>query len=84
MIMFDIEGTTWQKCQTPEIIRPFTSTSSRNSYFIHEAKYKMFLVKMSFICMRIKNPFHINDLISLVLIQRLKDTRKWPIEALPG
>ena len=77
--MFDIEGTTRQKCQTPEIIRPFTSSSSRNSYFINEAKYKTFVVKMSFICMRIKNRFHINDLISLTLKPRLKETRKWPI-----
>ena len=53
---------TWQKCQTrtPQIIRPFTS--SRNSYFKNEAKYKSFKVKMSFICIRIKNHFHINDL----------------------
>ena len=32
---------------------------------------------MSFICMRIKNHFHINDSISLALKQRLKETRKW-------
>ena len=53
---------TWQKCQTrtPQIIRPFTSF--RNSYFKNEAKYKSFKVKMSFICIRIKNHFHINDL----------------------
>ena len=44
----------------PQIIRPFTS--SRNSYFKNEAKYKSFKVKMSFICIRIKNHFHINDL----------------------
>ena len=60
--MFDINGTTWQKCQTrtPQIIRPFRS--SRNSYFKNEAKYKAFKVKMNFICIRIKNYFHINDL----------------------
>ena len=53
---------TWHKCQTraPQIIRPFTS--SRNSFFKNEAKYKSFKVKMSFICIRIKNHFHINDL----------------------
>ena len=53
---------TWHKCQTraPQIIRPFTS--SRNSFFKNEAKYKSFKVKMSFICIRIKNQFHINDL----------------------
>ena len=32
---------------------------------------------MSFICMRIKNHFHINDVkLSLVLKQRLEATRK--------
>ena len=53
-------------------------TRSRNSYFKNEAKYKTFVVKMSFICMRIKNQFHITDFISLALKQRLKETRKWP------
>ena len=67
---------TWQKFQTPEIIRPFTS--SRNSYFKNEAKGKTFVVKMDFIRMRIKNHFHISDLISLALKQRLKETQKWP------
>ena len=57
------ERTTWQKCQTPEIIRPFTS--SRNSYFKNKAKDKTFVVKISFIFMRIKNPLHINYLPAL-------------------
>ena len=30
-------------------------------------KCKTFLVKMSFICMRIKNHFHINDFFALIL-----------------
>ena len=35
---------------------------------------------MSFICMRIKNHFHINGVeLSLALKQRLEATRKWPI-----
>ena len=35
---------------------------------------------MSFICMRIKNHFHINGVeLSLVLKQRLEATRKWPM-----
>ena len=53
---------TWHKCQTraPQIIRPFTS--SRKSFFKNAAKYKSFKVEMSFICIRIKNQFHINDL----------------------
>ena len=37
-------------------------------------------VKMSFISMRIKNHFHINDFgLSLALKQRLERTRKWPV-----
>ena len=35
-------------------------------------------MKKSFNCLRIKNHFHINDLISLALKSRLKETRKWP------
>ena len=42
--------------------RPFLS--SRNSHFQHEAKCKTFLVKMSFICMTIKNHVHINSTTS--------------------
>jgi len=36
----------------------FAFTSSKNSHFQNEAKCKTFLVIMSFICMRIKNNFH--------------------------
>ena len=44
-----------------------------------EAKCRTFLVIMSFICMRIKNHFHINGFaFSLALKQRLGTTRKWP------
>ena len=40
----------------------------------------MFLVKMRFICMRIKNELHINGFtLSLALKQRLGATRKRPI-----
>ena len=43
-------------------------------------KYKTFLVKMSLICMRIKNQFHINDFArSLALKQRLEAIIKRPI-----
>ena len=42
--------------------RPFLS--SRNSHFQHEAKCKTFVVKMSFICMTIKNRVHINSTTS--------------------
>ena len=36
--------------------------SFKNSHVLNEAKCKTFLVKMGFICMGIKNPFHINGL----------------------
>ena len=40
---------------------------------------KPFLVKMSYICMRIKEHFHINGFaLSLALKQRLGATQKWP------
>ena len=39
------------------------------------------LVKTNFICMRVKNYFHINDdALSLALKQRLGTTRKWLVE----
>ena len=42
--------------------------SSKNSHFRTKAKFKTFLVKMKFICMRIKNHFHINGFtLSLAL-----------------
>ena len=54
--------------------------SSKNPHFQNEAKYTTFLVEMSFICMRMKNHFHIKGwALNLVLIQRLGETRKWPI-----
>ena len=39
--------------------RPFWS--SKNSHFQNEAKCKAFLVKISFICIRIRNHFHIQQ-----------------------
>ena len=54
--------------------------SSNNPHFQNEARCKIFLVKMSFICMRKKNDFHINGWAPiLVLKQRPTGTRKWPI-----
>ena len=48
------------------------------------ARCTTFLVKMSFICMRMKNNFHIKDWApKLVLKQRPGGTRKWPIEMHP-
>ena len=46
----------------------------------HEAMYKTFLVKMSFVCMKINNHFHINSVaLSLALKQRFGSTRTWNI-----
>ena len=54
--------------------------SSKNPHFQNEARCTTFLVKMSFICMRTKNHFHIKDWgLNLVLIQRPGGTRQWPI-----
>ena len=54
--------------------RPFPS--SKKSHFQNEAKCETFVVKMSFICMIIKNHFHINGFaLSLALKVRLFRTR---------
>ena len=51
----------------------------KNSHSVHEAKCKTFPVKKSFICMKIKNHFHINNFaLSLALKKNLGATRKWP------
>ena len=61
------------------IKRPLSS--SKNPHFQNEAGYTTFLVKTSFICMRMKNDFHIKGWApNLVLKQRLGGTRKWPIQ----
>ena len=53
-------------------------TSSKNLHFQNEAKCITFLVKMSFICKKIKNHFHIKGwALDLVLIQKSGGTRKW-------
>ena len=58
--------------------RPFPS--SKKSHFQNEAKCETFVVKMSFICIIIKNHFHINGFaLSLALKVRFFGTRKWPI-----
>ena len=57
--------------------------SSKNADFQNEAKFKIFLVRMSFICMTIKNHFLINGVaLSLALRQRLVEIRKCPFLAL--
>ena len=58
--------------------RPFPS--SKNYHFQNEARCETFLVKMSYICMKIKNSCYINSYdLSLALNQRLEATRKWSI-----
>ena len=53
--------------------------SFKNPHFQNEAERKAFLV-MSFICMRLKNHFHINGFaLSLAFKQRSRSTQKWPI-----
>ena len=59
--------------------RPFRVICSKSSQFQMETKSKNFLVKINFICMRIKNHFHINGFArSLALEQRIEATQKWP------
>ena len=65
------------------INRPFPS--SKKSHFQNEAKCEIFVVKMSFICIIIKNHFHINGFaLSLALKVRFFGTRKWPIKVTPA
>ena len=53
--------------------------SSKNPHFQNEANWKTFHVKLSFICMRNKNYFHIKEFaLNLVLKKTLEATRKWP------
>ena len=52
--------------------------SSKNPHFKNEAKCTTFLVKMSFICLTMKNHFHIKGwALNLVLIERPGGTLKW-------
>ena len=58
--------------------RPFPS--SKKSHLQNEAKCETFVVKISFICIIIKNHFHINGLaLGLALKVRFFGTRKWSI-----
>ena len=55
--------------------------SELNSNFQNETKYKTFVVKMSFMCMKIKNHFQTNGFtLGLALKQRLEATGKWTAE----
>ena len=59
--------------------RPFPS--SKNLHFQNEVKCTTFLVKMSFICIRIKNHFHIKGwALHHFLIQKPRETWKWLIK----
>ena len=54
--------------------------ASKNPHFQNEAKCTTFVVKMSVICMRMKNLLHIKGwALNLVLIQRPEGTRNWLI-----
>ena len=56
-----------------------TLPSSKNPHFQNKIKFKTFLVKISLICMRMKNHFRIKGIaLNLVLIQRPWETLKWP------
>ena len=58
----------------------WATSEFKNHHFQNEAKCTTFLAKMSFICMRMKNDFHIKGwALNLVLKQRPGGTRKWPI-----
>ena len=60
------------------IVRPLPSF--KNPHFQNAPKCTTFLMKMSFICIRMKNHFHFKGwVLNLVLIQRPGETRKWPI-----
>ena len=49
--------------------------------FLLLVKCKTFLVKISYICMSMKNHFQVKGLAdNVVLIQRPKGTWKWPIK----
>ena len=58
--------------------------SSENPHLQSQAKCTTFLLKMSFICMRMKNHFHIKgSALNLVLIQRSGRTREMAYERTP-
>ena len=70
------------KYKPPGALIGYLQVPKLNPHFQNEAKCTTlsFLVKMSFICRRMKNHFHIKGwALNLVLIQRPRGTRKWPI-----
>ena len=83
-------GLCWARCEN--IIKSFVNerqlkyghvceiNDGPKSDFQNEAKCKTFLVKMSFICLRIKKKIHINGFAcSIPLKKRIEATGKWPI-----
>ena len=74
---FNVHNTNVEKKSGLMDNRPFPS--SKIPHFQYEAKCTAFLVKLSFICMTMKNHFHIKGwALNIVLIQRPRETRKWP------
>ena len=68
----------FRNTEAEKLNRPFPS--SKKSHFQNEAKCETFVLKMSFICIIIKNHFHINGFaLSLAFKVRFFGTRKWPI-----
>ena len=68
-------------CDVRWVVDKLTTSEFQNPHFQNEAKCTTFLVKMSLICRRMKNRFHIKGwALNLVLIQRPGGTRKWPID----
>ena len=70
-----------RRSKTPSLLTNYRPLpGSKNPHFQNEVKCTTFLVKISFICMRMKNLLHIKGwALNLVLIQRRGETRNWPI-----
>ena len=67
----------WAVSQKPK----YAISEFQKSHFQNEAKCETFVVKMSFICIVIKNHFRINGFaLSLALKVRFFGTRKRPID----
>ena len=58
----------------------FFFLTSKSPHFQNEAKCTNFLVKMSFVCIRMKHHFHIKGwALNHALIQRPGEAQNWPI-----
>ena len=67
----------YQELITRSEQKPFPS--SKNSHFLNEANFKTFLMKIRFICMKVKKISFISTSLSLALKQWLDVTGKRPI-----